>query len=229
MKSIGTLISINQIHRKIHQTYHLSSKNMDIQCEKNTLHMCTHIQAYTTSHFYTNSLKYISNAARFTKYMTLSLTHMLFLSRVRLYDVKSIYICTHICAHYNSKHTRQTASNDTYTATCKIDGNFQRFSTDDLYEFSTETPSERIPFIFQVAVTYKRPKIMHARQNAWNNTHDIQRKHVIDWHTLMSFQTCDIWPVRVPNVSACILVLADIWYILLTLALLWITLALRGQ
>ncbi len=45
-----------------------------------------------------------------------------------------------------------------HTATCKINGNFQRFSTADLYQFTTRTPSERFPFILQVAVTYGRSR-----------------------------------------------------------------------
>ena len=38
------------------------------------------------------------------------------------------------------------------TATCKINGIFQRFSTAALYQFTTGTLSERFPFILQVAV-----------------------------------------------------------------------------
>jgi hypothetical protein len=39
------------------------------------------------------------------------------------------------------------------TATCKINGKLQRFSTADLYQFTTGTPSERFPFILRVAVS----------------------------------------------------------------------------
>jgi hypothetical protein len=46
------------------------------------------------------------------------------------------------------------------TATCKINGNFQRFSTADLTQLTTETPSERFPFILQVAVTVPRDQCM---------------------------------------------------------------------
>ncbi len=37
--------------------------------------------------------------------------------------------------------------------TCKINGNFQRFSTAGLYQFTAGTPSERFPFVLQVAVS----------------------------------------------------------------------------
>ncbi len=40
------------------------------------------------------------------------------------------------------------------TATCKINGNLQRFSTAYLNQFATGTPSERFPFILQAAVSH---------------------------------------------------------------------------
>ncbi len=47
------------------------------------------------------------------------------------------------------------------TATCKINGNFQRFSTAES-QFTTGTPSEQFPFILQVALTQK---------DAWTRAH----------------------------------------------------------
>jgi hypothetical protein len=41
---------------------------------------------------------------------------------------------------------------DLCAATCKMNGNFQRFSTADLYQFTSGTPLERFLFILQVAV-----------------------------------------------------------------------------
>jgi hypothetical protein len=45
-------------------------------------------------------------------------------------------------------------------ATCEINGNFQRFSTADLYHFTTGPPSERFSFTLQVAE--RRQECMHA-------------------------------------------------------------------
>ncbi len=40
----------------------------------------------------------------------------------------------------------------THTTTCKINGNLPRFSTADLYQIPTGTPSERFSFVLRVAV-----------------------------------------------------------------------------
>jgi hypothetical protein len=51
------------------------------------------------------------------------------------------------------------------TATLKINlinGDFQRFSTADLYQFTTETPSERFPFIFRLQYEL-RPNFGHLK------------------------------------------------------------------
>ncbi len=72
-----------------------------------------------------------------------------------------IYMHTykHTYIHDSRLHAPAPYANTTCTATCKINGNFQQFSTADLYQFTIGTPSERFPFIKQVAVCVKVNKI----------------------------------------------------------------------
>jgi hypothetical protein len=82
-------------------------------------------------------------------------------SCAHLYVYQMAYICTRnehwsACSHTCDFCFPPTLLTRCFslpsTANCKINGNLQRFSTADLYHFTSGTPLERFPFILQVAV-----------------------------------------------------------------------------